>query len=263
MADNWDSSLYDDRHAFVWKTSADLIDLLAPQPGERILDLGCGTGHLTAQLAARGVEVTGLDSSLSMIAQARQNYPKVKFTVADARDFRFPEPFDAVMSNAALHWIAEAGLVATSIAAALKPGGRLVLEMGVLGNIAIILEALEGVLSQAGHKLTNPWYFPSAAEYATVLEQAGFEIRSVATFERWHRLEHPERGMREWLEMFAGTWFAEVPLEERESLVREIEIRLRPKLYCDRAWWADYKRLRVIASAARLPLRTQSGIPTP
>ena len=261
--DIWDSSLYDDRHTFVWKTSADLIDLLNPQPAERILDLGCGTGHLTAQVAKRSADVIGLDSSLSMIAQARQNYPKLKFTVANARDFQFSEPFDAVFSNAALHWIPEASLVAARIAAALKPGGRLVLEMGCLGNIAIIREALETVLRESGYSPSGPWYFPSAAEYATVLEQSGFEIRSLATFERWHRLEHPEKGMREWLEMFAGTWFAGIPDPKRETLVAEIEARLRPKLYCDGAWWADYKRLRMIASAARLPLRTQSGSPIP
>src|ERR1700712_4028984 len=105
MSDAWDSSLYDDRHSFVWKKAGDLIDLLDPIAGERILDLGCGTGHLTAQIAAREAFVTGLDSSVSMVAQARQNYPKLKFVLADAGDFRFEEPFDAVFSNAALHWM--------------------------------------------------------------------------------------------------------------------------------------------------------------
>src|ERR1700733_15356167 len=108
MPDRWDSALYDDRHSFVWKKAEDLIDLLEPQPGERILDLGCGTGHLTAQIAARGVEILGLDASASMIAQARQNYPRLKFVLADARALTFEQPFDAVFSNAALHWIPDA-----------------------------------------------------------------------------------------------------------------------------------------------------------
>src|SRR5580692_4645049 len=99
MADLWDSSLYEDRHSFVWKKAGDLVDLLDPRPGERILDIGCGTGHLTSEIAERGADVTGLDASLSMIAQARQNYPKLKFVLADARAFRFEEPFDAVFSN--------------------------------------------------------------------------------------------------------------------------------------------------------------------
>ncbi|HWE52134.1 MAG TPA: class I SAM-dependent methyltransferase [Bryobacteraceae bacterium] len=267
MASLWDSSLYDDRHSFVWKKSADLIDLLNPRPGERILDLGCGTGHLTAQIAERGVEVLGIDSSPAMIGQARQNYPanrtQAKFLLADARNFHFEQSFDAVFSNAALHWIPDPAAVIASVAAALKPGGRFVLEMGARGNIATIVTVLDKVLREAGYVPENPWFFPSAAEYATLLEQQGFEIQALSTFERWHKLEHPERGLREWLEMFAGSWFKSVPMPSRPALIAEIEARLAPLLRCENSWYADYRRLRVIASAACLPLRTQSGIPIP
>jgi trans-aconitate 2-methyltransferase len=247
MSDQWDSSLYDDRHSFVWKKSADLIDLLDPQPGESILDLGCGTGHLTSSLAAKGADVIGLDASLSMVAQARQNFPKLRFQVGDARTFRFDQPFDAIFSNAALHWVRDAGLVAESMALALKPGGRLVLEMGAKGNIATIREATETVLRSHGFQAAHTWYFPSLAEYASLLEQQGFEIEFAQTFPRWNRLEHPERGLREWLEMFAGAYFEDVPENRRDALVREIETLLRPQLYCDGAWYADYRRLRVKA----------------
>ncbi|HYA17128.1 MAG TPA: methyltransferase domain-containing protein [Bryobacteraceae bacterium] len=258
-ADQWDSSLYDGRHSFVWKKSIDLVAFLDPKPGERILDLGCGTGHLTAQIAERGAEVTGLDSSPSMVALARQNFPRLKFMLADAREMRFDEPFDAVFSNAALHWMKDARAVVASVATALRPHGRFVFEMGVLGNISTILEALRRVLPDA----ENPWYFPSAAEYATLLEAEGFEIRLMETFERMHTLEHPEKGMREWLEMFCSRWFERVSVRERPRLVTEIEELLRPKLFYDGAWHADYRRLRAIASAASLPLRTQSGMPIP
>ncbi len=108
MADRWDSTLYEDRLSSGSGERTCSI-FLAPKPGERILDLGCGTGHLTAQIAELGADVTGLDASASMIAQARQNYPKLRFTLADARSFVCNEPFDAVFSNAALHWIKEAG----------------------------------------------------------------------------------------------------------------------------------------------------------
>jgi trans-aconitate methyltransferase len=264
MPDRWDSSLYEDRHSFVWKKVGDLIDLLDPKRGERILDLGCGTGHLTAQIAARGAVVTGLDASVSMIAQARQNYPKLKFALGDASEFRFDEPFDAVFSNAALHWIPEAAPVMVSVARALKPGGRFVLEMGGRGNIARIFEALGTVLREAGYSPRNPWYFPSAGEYATLLEQHGFEVEALWTMERWNQLDHPEKGMREWLEMFAGDWFEDVPEQAREAIVGEIESRLRASLYCNGVWWADYRRLRLAArSAASFALRTQSGIPIP
>jgi trans-aconitate methyltransferase len=247
MTDRWDSSLYEDRHSFVWKKVGDLIDLLDPKPGERILDLGCGTGHLTAQIAARGAEPTGLDASVSMIAQARQNYPKLRFVLADASEFRFDEPFDSVFSNAVLHWIPEAGRVIASVAGALKPGGRFVLEMGGKGNIARIVKALTAVLQEGGYAPRNPWYFPSAGEYATQLERHGFEVESLWTIERWNQLEHPEKGMREFLEMFAGSWFEAVPEGAREGIVAGIETRLRPELWRNGTWWADYRRLRLVA----------------
>ncbi len=253
MADRWDSSLYDDRHSFVWKKVGDLIDLLDPQAGERILDLGCGTGHLTAKIAERGAEVMGLDGSASMIAQARQNYPKLRFTLADARTFHFNEPFDAVFSNAALHWIPEAGSVIERLRDSLKPGGRLVLEMGAKGNIARIVNALMAALAEAGYPARNPWYFPSAAEYATLLEQQKFEIEALWTIERWNKLEHPEKGLREWLEMFAGAFLEEVPGHGRRRIVDEVESRLRPTLWRDGTWWADYRRLRIVARLRSLP----------
>jgi SAM-dependent methyltransferase len=247
VADRWDSSLYDDRHSFVWGFGASLVELLQPKPGDRILDLGCGTGHLTAKIAESGALVTGIDSSASMIAQARQNFPALKFGLVDARNFRFDEPFDAVFSNAALHWIHDAEPVVRSVARALRPGGRFVLEMGVRGNIAHIREAVESILREAGRNPISPWYFPSLGEYSTILERCGFEVRRGETFARSPRLEHPERGMREWLEMFAGTYFEDLTPAQREPLYRAIEDRLRPTLYHDGAWWADYRRLRMEA----------------
>src|SRR5512143_3736611 len=106
----WNPKLYDDRHAFVWRHGADLIDLLAPRPGEAVLDLGCGTGHLTAKIADAGVSVLGVDSSAEMIAEARRAYPAIRFEVGDARHLNFDHRFDAVFSNATLHWVKEADL---------------------------------------------------------------------------------------------------------------------------------------------------------
>src|SRR3569623_1358851 len=116
-ANQWDAGLYDERHSFVWRYGAGVIDLLDPQPGERILDLGCGTGHLTAQIAARGAEVLGIDASPEMIAQARQGHPQLSFETADATSFGVAEPFDAVFSNAVLHWVKPPADAVRSIAA--------------------------------------------------------------------------------------------------------------------------------------------------
>jgi len=245
--DRWDSALYDDRHSFVWKSSADLIELLDPKAGERILDVGCGTGHLTAQIAKRGVEVIGLDASPSMIALARQNFPRLRFELGDVRRIGFDRPFDAVFSNAALHWVRDADAAIASISSALRSGGRLVLEMGGRGNIAAITSAAESVLREAGYAGRHAWYFPGIGEYCSRLEKHGFLVRMAQNFPRMNKLEHPERGMREWLEMFGGAWFEDVPVARREAMVRAIEDRLRPVLWSDGFWFADYRRLRVFA----------------
>jgi len=246
-AHKWDSALYDDRHSFVWRAGAGLLDLLNPQAGERILDLGCGTGHLTAKIAEAGAVVVGLDSSPAMIAQARQNFPSLRFVLAEAREFRLEEPFDAVFSNAVLHWIHDAESVVKCVAAVLRPGGRFVLEMGARGNVESIRRMLEEVLTESGRTPKSPWFYPSAGEYSTLLEKHGFEIRTAQTFERWTKLEHPDRGLREWLEMFAGSWFEGISPADRTVLIGAIEDRLRATLYKDGSWWADYRRLRIEA----------------
>jgi trans-aconitate methyltransferase len=243
----WDSALYDDRHSFVWRAGAGLLDLLNPQAGERILDLGCGTGHLTAKIAEAGAVAVGLDSSPAMIAQARQNFPSLRFVLAEARDFRFEESFDAVFSNAVLHWIHDAEAVVKCVAAVLRSGGRFVLEMGARGNVESIRKMLEDVLTESGRTPKSPWFYPSAGEYSTLLETHGFEIRTAQTFERWTKLEHPDRGLREWLEMFAGSWFEGISPADRAALIATIEDRLRATLYKDGSWWADYRRLRIEA----------------
>jgi SAM-dependent methyltransferase len=180
----WDSALYDDRHSFVWQSGASLIELLKPEPGERILDLGCGTGHLTAKIAETGAIVVGMDSSPSMIAQARQNFPSQRFVLADASDFRFEEIFDAVFSNAALHWIHDAEAVVKCVAAALRAGGRFVLEMGARGNIETIRQAIETTLTEAGHAPRSPGSFRAPASmqrsWRSTVSKSGSRRRSSA-----------------------------------------------------------------------------------
>lgn len=245
--DKWDSSLYDDRHSFVWKAGSGVLELLDPKPGERVLDVGCGTGHLTAQIAERGAEVLGLDSSVSMVAQARQNFPKLRFQLSDARDFQVGAPFDAVFSNAALHWVREPEAAIACMARALKQGGRLVIEMGGQNNISRITRASEAVLREAGFRAEHRWYFPSIGEYSSLLEKHGFFVTLAQNFPRDTKLEHPERGMREWLEMFGGAYFEDVPAAAREAVVRKIEERLKPELFREGFWFADYRRLRMVA----------------
>lgn len=249
----WDAALYEGKHSFVWRYGSEVVELLAPGRGERILDLGCGTGALTAEISASGAEVVGIDVSSEMVEQARRNHPHLRFEVADARSFRFDEPFDAVFSNATLHWVRDQEPAVRSVHRALKPGGRFVAELGGKGNIAgiaaAIYEAFEELDIQVGED-PNPWYFPSVGEYATLLESNGFEVGYAALFDRPTTLEDGEAGLRNWMEMFCGSFLAAVPGEKREEFMRSVESRLRPRLYRQGAWVADYRRLRV--SAVRL-----------
>ena len=144
MTNQWNAAQYDAKHAFVYEKARGLVDLLAPKVGERILDLGCGTGVLTAEIASRGAEILGVDQSEEMISRAREKFPALKFEVLDARQLRFNVEFDAVFSNAVLHWIQEAEQVIAGLARALKPGGRFVAEFGGKGNIESWSRAFAG-----------------------------------------------------------------------------------------------------------------------
>lgn len=155
--------LYDQKHGFITHFGTDLLPLLEPQPGERILDLGCGTGHLTAQIAGAGADVIGIDHSPEMVAQARAAYPEFRFQQADAADFTFDTPFDAVFSNATLHWIPAQEAVIACVWRALKPGGRFVVEFGGKGNVATLIGGLFDALRAFDQPVPSrlPWYFPA------------------------------------------------------------------------------------------------------
>ena len=250
---SWDATLYDTSHAFVWKYGASVLELLAPQPGERVLDLGCGTGHLTAQIAAAGAQVVGIDKAASMIEQARATYPNLRFEVADGSNFSFPEPFDAVFSNAAIHWMREPARVVASIARALKPGGRLVAEFGGKGNTAPLIEAVYAASEAAGYPARrdqSPWYFPSIGEYSPLLEQHGLLVTFATLFDRPTPLEGSSPGLRTWLTMFGSSFFQGIPEAQQETILHDIEQRLEARFYRDGTWYVPYVRLRVVARKA-------------
>jgi trans-aconitate methyltransferase len=246
----WASALYESKHSFVWRYGADCLELLSPQPSDLILDLGCGTGQLTQEIAALCAIAIGIDKSPTMVEQARKNYPHLRFEVADATNFHFEESFDAVFSNATLHWIKQPERAITCIWHALKPGGRFVAEFGGKGNIKAIVTAINNALEAAGYPASaehNPWYFPSIGEYTTLLEKQGFSVAYSSLFERPTRLEDGEKGLKNWLEMFANSFMEAIPANQRFSVIQNIENQLRSQLYRDGTWFADYKRIRVVA----------------
>lgn len=247
LKQNWDAELYEARHSFVWQFGESLVELLAPTTGERILDLGCGPGQLTAKIAEHGASVVGLDSSPEMIGQARQNFPHLHFVLKSASAMDFEDEFDAIFSNAALHWILDATAAANGMYRALRKGGRLVAEFGGKGNIHEIERAIETV--RARYIDSAPparRYYPSVGEYASLLEAQGFEVRFAHLFDRPTPLVG-EQGIENWIEQFSGFHFDQLPAATRKQALQETAEEVRPTLYRDGQWYADYRRLRIIA----------------
>lgn len=246
--DYWNSTLYDDRHAFVSKFGNHLLELLQPRKKEAILDLGSGTGDLANELAKLGADVTGVDQSSNMVAKALSKYPHLLFDVADATNLPFTERFNAVFSNAVLHWVLDAEAALKSISRALKPGGRFVAEFGGKGNVETITTELITQIKEAGYPYSLkqfPWYFPSIGEYASLMEKTGFSVSFAQLYERPTPLEGAD-GFRNWLEMFANPFFNGIDEQDKQAIIAKTEIALQPVLIEEGQWIADYKRLVVV-----------------
>ena len=290
MTNQWNAAEYDAKYAFVYERAKGLVELLAPKPSERILDLGCGTGALTAEIAARGAEVLGVDRSEEMIAQARRKFPALQFELLDARELRVklgqgaaPSRastagqadgagkvnkvnkadlvgearddvgrlgFDAVFSNAVLHWIPEAEEVIAGIARVLKPGGRFVAEFGGKGNIQQLVRGFQRAFAALGMRPppgVSPWFYPSVAEYAGLLEKHGLEVREASLFDRPTVLEDGERGLENWIRVFRQTLVDQMGEANAQRWIREVERQCRSEQFHDGSWVLDYRRLRIAA----------------
>jgi len=249
MKTTWDASEYRRRHAFVYRSSQDLVDdWLAPSAGERVLDLGCGSGELTALIARSGAHVKGMDASADMIAAARTAHPHVPFEVQDAHTLQATASFDAVFSNAALHWMRPLDSVFGRVHGALRPGGRLVLEMGGQGNVQVTLDAVAHACRELGlPDLPLPWEFPSTAQLARLLEDAGLQVRQTLWFPRPSPLQG-EDGFRAWLATFGSGWLSPLAPDERAAVLERAEAYARPRLWNGESWQSDYCRLRAVAT---------------
>lgn len=241
----WSPESYEANARFVSELGAGVLEWLAPRAGERILDIGCGDGVLTVKLIEAGAEVVGVDDSPEMLEAARAR--GIDARRMDARALTFEKEFDAVFSNAALHWILPPEKVVEGIARVLKPGGRFVAEFGGHGNIAAIATAMRAVGRARGAdlNLASPWFFPTAAEYSALLEAAGFTVERTEHFARPTQLPSD---MAAWLMVFRRPFFDQFAEPERSAVVDEVVDLLRPSL-CDSegVWTGDYVRLRVEA----------------
>lgn len=238
----WDPERYARNAGFVAELGMPVVDWLAPRAHEAILDLGCGDGALTAKLAGLCARVVGVDASAEQIAAARRRGLDAR--VMDGAELNFAGEFDAVFSNAALHWMKRPEPVIAGVARALKPGGRFVGEMGGAGNVAAIESALVAALDRRGvdGRGASPWYFPSPAEYRGKLEAAGFVVVRMEHFPRPTRLPGE---MAAWLDTFAEPFLKRLDPGARAEAVAEVVAALRPRLYdAANGWTADYVRLR-------------------
>lgn len=249
----WDAMQYDNNFAFVSAYGRGVLDLLTAEPGERVLDLGCGTGDLAAEIAAHGAVVHGVDGDAAMIATAEAKHGGADgaptFEVADGHAFTVARPFDAVFSNAALHWMTRPDDVLARVREALVPGGRFVAEFGAGRNVAALIEGLRAAAAEVapGVPVELPWYFPSTAEYATRLEHAGFEVRTTAYFDRPTALA-PGDTAADWWRMFGPTVLRAFPADTHAPLLARTDDLLRDRLVGpDGIWYADYARLRFVA----------------
>lgn len=249
MGNEWDADHYDSKLSYVSDLGRSLMSLLQPKSGEYILDLGCGTGDLTHDIADYGAHVMGMDSSDTMIRQARQKYPKLDFVVGNGEEFAVTRPYDAVFSNAALHWMTHPRDVIHCVWEALASGGRFVAEFGGKGNVDTVIRALEQALAEVGIAASarNPWYFPSIAEYTTLLEQQGFLTTYAIHFDRPTEMPDGDRGLEHWLNGFAHSYFRDLDHFTRTRVVQRTTDLTRPILYKGGQWHIDYRRLRVAA----------------
>jgi trans-aconitate methyltransferase len=241
---HWNPAQYGKNGRFVSDLGMPVVELLSPQSGERILDLGCGDGALTIKLVELGCTLVGVDSSAEMVRTAKSLGLDAR--IMDGQSLRFANEFDAVFSNAALHWMKNPECVIAGVWRALKPGGRFVGEFGGYGNVATIVTALESALSSRGLAVASPWFFPRPEEYRVLLEASGFQVKTIDLIPRPTLLPGDVGG---WLETFAQPYTSAVPAVDRQSFISEV-VEALCNVLCDTNgnWYADYVRLRFFAT---------------
>ena len=243
----WDSGLYNKQHSFVAEYGMGLLEFIPVNDTQKILDLGCGTGTLTAKLAQQCEVVLGVDASPEMIAKAREAYPDLDFEVMDALALPFEHDWDVVFSNAVFHWIPDHDQLLKKIQRALKPGGDLVCEFGGHANISLIEGAFSDTLQEMGGTYCSKFNFPTVAAFSALLDKNGFSIVKVYDFDRPTPLKGSEQGLNHWARQFFEGELEMFTEEEQDTILNKMQSALRDKLWNGREWVADYRRLRAIA----------------
>ena len=243
----WDAQLYERKHEYVTEYGRNLLEFIPNNPEQAILDLGCGTGVLTAQLEGRGSRVIGVDSSQNMIVRAREQFTDITFMLCDALDLPFENEFDVVFSNAVFHWINDHDVLLKNIRKVLKPGGLLVCEFGAAGNIETIDKVFSEQASIYGYSCKSSFNFPTTEAFSKLLEKNQFVLDSISDYDRPTPLNDGEKGLEHFLRQFYAAELESVPEAIRKKIIKGTGDRVRQDLWHDSVWIADYRRLRAIA----------------
>ena len=243
----WNAVLYDNKHDFVAEYGKGLLEFVPENKAQRILDLGCGTGTLTAQLACLAQTVIGVDSSASMIKKAREQYPALTFSVCDALLLPFEAQFDVVFSNAVFHWIKDHDALLQNVLKVLKPNGWLVCEFGAHGNIATIEKAFMEACKDFGYQYHPRFNFPTSEHFADLLQASGFMIDKIYDYDRPTPLKDGERGLENWMKQFFASDLELMSEKMQDEIIHKVQDATRETLWDGKEWVADYRRLRAVA----------------
>lgn len=243
----WDAKKYNTTHDFIFKYGAGLLDLLPKEP-KKVLDIGCGTGALTNQIAELGHDVTGIDQSLNMIHQAKESYPKLNFLQQDIlKPTDQLQQYDIAFSNAVFHWITDQELLVKSINAHLNENGQLICEFGAVGNVQMIRESFGRELAKLGFPFEEPFCFTASEDYREMLERNQFEVVEILEYDRPTPLKEGQNGLKHWMEQFYVTELDALTTEQKRRVFENMEQELKSKLWKEDHWEADYRRLRIRA----------------
>ena len=243
-SNNWNSDKYKNHANFVSQMAEDLVEVLNPQKDETILDLGCGDGTLALQIKQKCKNIIAVDLSNDMVKKTKSL--GIEAYVMSATNLEFENKFDAVFSNAVLHWVKQSKLAVQNINKVLRINGRFVAEFGGYNNIHTIVEAINEVfISNPSYgTFNNPWYFPTIQEYKSILQQNGFEVKSISLKNR----ATPVDDILNWLKIFANGIISHLSLKEQEVFIEEVKKICEHKLYSkEKAWILDYVRIRIEA----------------
>lgn len=243
----WNAQLYDQKHDFVAAYGRGLLQFVPIDREQCILDLGCGTGSLTARLVPYAKTVIGLDSSRTMIEKARQQYPAIRFLVGNALALPFADQFDVVFSNAVFHWIYDHAALLRQIHRALKKKGLLVCEFGAQGNIATVDQAFAKACRAAGISYHCKFNFPASGQFSALLQANGFFPEKVYAFDRPTPLKDGENGLVNWMKQFYASELEALPEKKQKDILDRVEAATKASLWNGKEWVVDYRRLRAVA----------------